>query len=186
LVAADLAGGGEIMMLTRMVDGAAADEEPIVVARARDDRPVLATLELSHRISPAGEAVVAIGGELDIATAELAVRYVRQVTDQHRGPVIVDLAALSFCDAGGLGALLRMAGYAEQAGCPFRLASPRPSLVKIMRITGLDRRFLPLSGGCPPDSQRHVLVMSEYRAGRQPRADHGPSQPAGEAAHSSR
>jgi anti-anti-sigma regulatory factor len=35
-----------------------------------------------------------------------------------------------------------MARYAEQEGCPFRLASPNPSLVKIMRITGLDRRFL--------------------------------------------
>ena len=35
-----------------------------------------------------------------------------------------------------------MADYAERAACPFRLASPNPSLVKIMRITGLDRRFL--------------------------------------------
>jgi anti-anti-sigma regulatory factor len=35
-----------------------------------------------------------------------------------------------------------MASYAERAGCEFRLASPRPSVVKIMRITGLDRRFL--------------------------------------------
>ena len=83
-----------------------------------------------------------IGGELDIATAEGAVSYVRHVIDRHRGPVIVDLAALGFCDARGLDALLRMAGYAEHAGCPFRLASPSPSLVKIMRITGLDHRFL--------------------------------------------
>ena len=35
-----------------------------------------------------------------------------------------------------------MADYAERAACPFRLASPNPSLVKIMRITGLDQRFL--------------------------------------------
>jgi anti-anti-sigma regulatory factor len=35
-----------------------------------------------------------------------------------------------------------MAGYAEQMGCTFRLTSPSPSLIKIMRITGLDRRFL--------------------------------------------
>jgi anti-anti-sigma regulatory factor len=47
-----------------------------------------------------------------------------------------------------------MAGYAEQQGCSFRLASPSPSLVKIMRITRLDRRFLasPASvlGQCRP------------------------------------
>jgi anti-anti-sigma regulatory factor len=35
-----------------------------------------------------------------------------------------------------------MADHAQQKGCPFRLASPGPSLVKIMRITGLDRRLL--------------------------------------------
>jgi anti-sigma B factor antagonist len=53
----------------------------------------------------------------------------------------VDLTALAFCDARGLAALLRMAGYAEQKGSPFRLASPSPSLIKIMRITGLGHRF---------------------------------------------
>jgi len=38
--------------------------------------------------------------------------------------------------------LLRMASYAEWAGGEFRLVSPRPSIVKIMQLTGLDRRFL--------------------------------------------
>jgi anti-sigma B factor antagonist len=116
-------------------------EEATTVAGARDDLYAAAPLELSHRISPAGEAVVDIGGELDIATAEPAVRYVSQVIGRHRRPVIVDLTALRFCDARGLSGLLRMAGDAQQAGCPFRLASPSPSLVKIMRITGLDHRF---------------------------------------------
>jgi hypothetical protein len=46
--------------------------------------------------------------------------------------------------------MLRMADYAERAGCPFGLASPKPSLLKLMRITGLDRRFL-ISGICPAD-----------------------------------
>ena len=101
-------------------------------------------LRLSHQITQAGEAVVAICGELDIATAEQAVRYVRHVIDRRRGPVIANLAALAFCDASGLGALVRMARYAEQADRSFALASPSPSLVKIMRITGLNRRFLVL------------------------------------------
>jgi anti-sigma B factor antagonist len=112
-----------------------------------------APLNLSHRALPTGEAVIDIGGELDIATAEAAVRYVRQVIDDHhRGLVVVDLTGLRFCDARGLNALLRMADYAERAACPFRLASPSPSLVKIMRITGLDRRFLPSPADGPPGS----------------------------------
>jgi anti-anti-sigma regulatory factor len=56
--------------------------------------------------------------------------------------VVADLLALAFCDARGLAALVRMAGYAEQMGCAVGISSPSVALVKIMRITGLDRRFL--------------------------------------------
>jgi anti-anti-sigma factor len=113
-----------------------------VAAATQDDPQRTELIELSHRICPTGEAVVALGGELDVLSAEAAVNYVRDVIDRHYGPVTVNLTALAFCDARGLAALLRMADYAEQSGCSFRLASPRPSLVKIMRITRLDRRFL--------------------------------------------
>jgi anti-sigma B factor antagonist len=129
----------EPRMLTCVAQTRAAEE---VVVAAQDDPLGAVPLELSHRICPAGETVVNLGGELDIASAEMAVSYVRDIIDRHRGPVIIDLTALAFCDARGLAALVRMAGYAEQEGCPFRLASPSPSLVKIMRITGLDHRFL--------------------------------------------
>jgi anti-anti-sigma factor len=101
-----------------------------------------APLDLSCRVCARGDVVVDLGGELDIVSAEAAVSYVRDVIDRCGRPVVVDLTALAFCDARGLGALLRMASYAERAGCEFRLASPSPSVVKIMRITGLDRRFL--------------------------------------------
>jgi anti-anti-sigma factor len=116
------------------------------------DTGVEEQLELSQRVLPTGEAVAGIAGELDFATAEMAVRYVSRIIDSHHGPVIVDLTALGFCDAQGLSALVRMAGYAERAARPFRLVSPSPSVVKIMRITGLDRRFLVPPASCPPDS----------------------------------
>jgi anti-sigma B factor antagonist len=122
-------------------------------------------LELSHRVLPTGEAVAGIGGELDFATAEKALRYVSRVIDCHHGPVIVDLTALGFVDAQGLSALVRMAGYAERAGRPFRLVSPSPSVVKIMRITGLDRRFL-----IPPPAAR---LSPEDTPGRPPRPSGG-------------
>lgn len=121
------------------MDKARAIEE--VTGTAHGDQQMTVPLELSHRISLAGEAIVDLGGELDIVSAEVAVSYVRDIIDRHCRPVIVDLTALAFCDARGLAALMRMAGYAEQAGYTFRLTSPSLSLVKIMRITGLDRRF---------------------------------------------
>ena len=117
------------------------DESGVVASR--DNLQAIPPLMLSHHILATGEANVTIGGELDIATAETAVRYVRQVIDHHHGPVIADVAMLSFCDARGLNALLRIAGHAQRAGSPFQLTSPSPSLTKLLRITGLDRRLLP-------------------------------------------
>jgi anti-sigma B factor antagonist len=133
------ASGPYASQVAAMGKARAVDE---VTGAAHGDQQRTVPLELSHRISPAGEVIVDLGGELDIASAEVAVSYVRDVIDRHRRPMIVDLTALAFCDARGLAALVRMAGYAEQMGCMFQLSSPSLSLVKIMRITGLDRRFL--------------------------------------------
>jgi len=44
--------------------------------------------------------------------------------------------------ARGLSALVRIARYAEQGDYKFCLASPSPSLVKLLRITALDRKLL--------------------------------------------
>lgn len=126
-------------MLRCVAETGVAEEE---IVAAQDDLESAAPMELSHRIYPTGEAVVDLGGELDVLSVEVAVSYVTDVIDRHRGPVTANLAALAFCDARGLAGLVRMASYAEQKGYPFRLASPSRSLVKIMRITGLDRRFL--------------------------------------------
>jgi anti-sigma B factor antagonist len=115
------------------------------VAAALDDQHQAASVVLSHRVVHTGEVIADIGGELDIATTEMAVSYVTDIIDNHHGPVIVNLTRLEFCDAQGLSALLRMANYAEQTGHPFMLASPSPPLLKLMRATGVDRRFL-LSG----------------------------------------
>jgi anti-anti-sigma factor len=128
------------MMLTHIIDSE--PEQTIIVADGQHDRRTAASLELSHQILPTGEAVATIGGELDIATADTAVKYFTQVIDRHHGPVIADLTTLRFCDARGLSALLRIAQHAAQSGQKFTLASPSPSLVKLLHITALDRKLL--------------------------------------------
>ena len=81
-------------------------------------------------------------GELDIATAEQAYTFISDVIDAwETAPVSVDLSGLTFCDASGLGVLARIARHARQTGHQLRLTAARPSLLKIMRITGLDRAF---------------------------------------------
>jgi anti-anti-sigma factor len=100
-----------------------------------------AQLELSCQTGANGYQIVSVTGELDIATAEQAYSYISEVIDGRTAPVTVDLSGLTFCDASGLGALARIARHARQKGRQLMLTSARPSLLKIMRITGLDRAF---------------------------------------------
>jgi anti-sigma B factor antagonist len=106
-------------------------------------------LGLSRRTDADGYQVIDVTGELDIATAEQAYAYISEVIDAWPEPVTVDLSGLTFCDASGLGALARIARHAKQAGRQLKLASARPSLLKIMRITGMDRAFPELRSVAP-------------------------------------
>lgn len=85
--------------------------------------------------------VLPIRGELDLATADsLAARGCTAI-DRHVRLLLLDLSDLSFCDARGLSAFVRIANHADAAGCGFGLIAPRPPVAKILRISGLDSRM---------------------------------------------
>ena len=133
-----------IRQLNRASVGAAATDggsEVAVMTAERVAELEPAQLGLSCRTDADGYQVVTVTGELDVATAEQAYAYLSEVIDDQPVPVSVDLAGLTFCDASGLGVLAKAARHARQAGRQLRLTSVRPSLLKIMRITGLDRAF---------------------------------------------
>ena len=98
-------------------------------------------LELAYQVAADGKATVRVCGELDIATADQAYAYLRDVVDSQPGPVTMNLAELTFCDAAGLGLLARVAGHARRSGRSIELVAARPSMVRIMRITGMDEAF---------------------------------------------
>jgi anti-anti-sigma factor len=100
-----------------------------------------AQLELACQVTIDGKATVRVRGELDIATADQAYAYLRDVMDSQDGPVTMNLAELTFCDAAGLGVLARIAGYARRSGRCLKLSAARPSLLRIMHITGMDEAF---------------------------------------------
>ena len=146
-------GGSDADVVTTQI--ASPEAAPLVVVPAQPaatPAPVVtpAQLELSTRTGANGYQVVSVAGELDIATAEQAYSFITEVIDGpvkgSRGtmgsaPVTVDLSGVTFCDASGLGALARLARYARAAGRQLSLTSARPSVMKIIRITGLDRVF---------------------------------------------
>jgi len=143
-------GGSDADVVTTQI--ASPEATPLVVVPAQPaatPAPVItpAQLELSTCTGANGYQVVNVAGELDIATAEQAYSFITEVIDgpvkgaKGTAPVTVDLSGVTFCDASGLGALARLARYARAAGRQLSLTSARPSVMKIIRITGLDRVF---------------------------------------------
>ncbi|MGH3277556.1 MAG: STAS domain-containing protein [Trebonia sp.] len=98
-------------------------------------------LDLAYEVAADGRATVRVRGELDIATADQAYAYLRDVVESQDGPVTMNMSGLSFCDAAGLGALARVAGYARRSGRSLKLTAARPALLRIMAITGMDEAF---------------------------------------------
>jgi anti-sigma B factor antagonist len=122
-------------------DRAAPDGENGGDMRAVTDLADALQLKLAHQVTADGKATVRVRGELDIATADQAYAYLRDVVDNQAGPVTMNLSELTFCDAAGLGVLARLAGYARRSGRSLKLTAARPSLIRIMNITGMDEAF---------------------------------------------
>jgi anti-anti-sigma factor len=85
--------------------------------------------------------ILSVRGELDLATADNLYRRGRTAIGRHARLLLLDLTGLSFCDACGLSALVRIANEADAAGCAYGLIAPQPLVVKMLRITGLHERL---------------------------------------------
>jgi len=87
--------------------------------------------------------VVTATGEVDLSSASL----LREAIGAHlladRADVVVDLSAVTFLDSTGLGLLVGAAKRARNAGGSLRLVCDNPRVLRVLRITGLDKT-LPL------------------------------------------
>ena len=78
--------------------------------------------------------VVAVAGEIDLATAPLLEGTLRWYTDCD---VVVELSAVTLLDASGLTALIRACKRLRQAGHTLRTTGERGTVLAAMRVTGL-------------------------------------------------
>jgi anti-sigma B factor antagonist len=91
--------------------------------------------------SGAGIEIAPMPTELDLTTSEDVAAQGCAAIARLARLVLLDLRGLSFCDARGLSAFVRIANRADAAGCGFALIAPRPLVAKILRISGLDSRL---------------------------------------------
>jgi anti-sigma B factor antagonist len=97
-------------------------------------------LEISNR-EHGRYAVVALRGELDLAGAAGLRDRLRAACDEHEGRVVLDLSELAFIDSTGLSILVEYHDKTRSAGGRLILLAPRPAVVKVLRITGLNERL---------------------------------------------
>ncbi|WP_256106559.1 STAS domain-containing protein [Streptomyces sp. ODS05-4] len=85
--------------------------------------------------------VVALRGELDFDSVvqlhEVSERELAR--DPRSGPLVIDCAALSFCDSTGISALVRLYQQMAVRQRPLRLAALPDTLARLLAVTGLDR-----------------------------------------------
>jgi anti-sigma B factor antagonist len=85
--------------------------------------------------------IARLEGELDLATTPVLRERLLGVLSPGVRLLIIDLSGVSFCDVAGLAVLIGTQRRATAHGITVRVASPRPQVAKLLRITGLDHRL---------------------------------------------
>ncbi|WP_449066258.1 STAS domain-containing protein [Planomonospora algeriensis] len=107
--------------------------------------------------------VVAVTGDLDVLSADLLQQAIDRAVARGRTDLVVDAAALSFCDSRGLWTLITGHRRVAAQGGSLRLARVQGVLAHLLRLTGLTALF-------PSDGEldRQVETLTAAARGRAP------------------
>jgi anti-sigma B factor antagonist len=99
-------------------------------------------MELSLSTHTVGEhTVLEVGGEVDVYTAPRLRERLIELVEGGARHVVVDLSRVEFLDSTGLGVLVGALKRLRAAGGTLGLVCAHERLLKIFRITALDRVF---------------------------------------------
>ena len=95
-------------------------------------------MSLTVRTEQRGDlVVVAVGGELDMATAPQLQDEITDLLDRGHTRLVFDLTDVSFCDSTGLSVFVRAKNSSDEAGGVVRLAAPQRGVLRILEVSGL-------------------------------------------------
>jgi anti-anti-sigma factor len=126
-----------------------------------------------------GYTIVTISGEIGIVSAPMVRERLLGLLRPDTSRIVVDLSAVTFCDASGLAVLVAASRRAGLLGGVLRLAAPAPLTATILRVTGLDSRFEIFASvtdaiGVPPDKGVRDAGIAEPPVGWS--AQHAPGE----------
>jgi anti-sigma B factor antagonist len=85
--------------------------------------------------------VIAVGGEIDVATAPQLRESLHRIIAQGEATVVVDLLDVTFLDSTALGVLVGALKRCRELGGDLHVVVTDPRIVKIFEITGLTKVF---------------------------------------------
>jgi anti-sigma B factor antagonist len=95
-------------------------------------------LSLDVSSDDAGRVVIAVAGEVDMATAPQLAHCLLGHTGTD---VVVDLSEVTFMDSTGMTALVQGYNAARKSGCTLRTTGERDVIRRVIEISGLDGMF---------------------------------------------
>ena len=101
----------------------------------------LPTIELSTNTAEIGpdEYVVTVGGEVDLHSAPELRGALDDVLAAGARTLVLDMRGVLFIDSTGMGVVTAAVKRLREDGGSFVIASDRPEVLRVFRVTGLDR-----------------------------------------------
>jgi anti-anti-sigma factor len=85
--------------------------------------------------------VLAVSGELDLASSAEFARALEQAAGSDPGLVVLDLREVEFMDSSGLAVLVKAHQRAHDAGQRFGVINGSPQVQRLLSLTGMDERM---------------------------------------------
>ncbi|WP_026122295.1 STAS domain-containing protein [Nocardiopsis halotolerans] len=96
-------------------------------------------LGLSTRVE-SRSVIVAIEGELDIATVDDLQEHIQSAVHDHGPWLVLDLSGLDFMDSSGLNVIINAYRTVRELGGSLALAALNERVTKVVRLVGLHRQ----------------------------------------------
>lgn len=88
------------------------------------------------------EAILEVGGELDLSTVHVFLDAIDDVMDAGPATVVLDLAKLTFIDSSGVGAYVTAFRRAKAQGTRLRIGDRSPLIDRVLQIAGVEEALL--------------------------------------------
>jgi anti-sigma B factor antagonist len=146
-------GDGEAIVLPRLLGRVepSVNRENAASASAPSSFRICLMPQLDGSDCLAKSAVVAVGGEVDLATSPEMHRVLSEALRSGAVDMVIDLRAVDFMDASGIGVLVEIASSARAGGGRVLLRRPSRRVLRVLDLLQLED-VLPLESASEPPS----------------------------------